>query len=164
MSEIDHLIAELSHAHAGDPWHGPSRAAVLANIGWEEAARRPPGGAHSIWELVLHMAAWTREVARRLHDGVARPPELGDWPSVPEPSAEAWSETRAALDRAHAELLTALRTFPEQRLGERVGAERDAPLGAGVSYRAMLHGLAQHDAYHSGQIALLARIMRAQEH
>jgi uncharacterized damage-inducible protein DinB len=161
MSEIEHLIAELSHAHAGDPWHGPSRAAVLENVGWDDAASRPPGDAHSIWELVLHMTAWTREVARRLRDGVARSPELGDWPPVPEPSATAWSEARSALDRAHADLIASLRTFPEERLDERVGAERDAPLGAGVSYRAMLHGIAQHDAYHSGQIAILARIVRA---
>lgn len=160
MSEIEHLISELSHAHAGDPWHGPSRATVLANVAWEDAAHRPPGGAHSIWELVLHMTAWTREVARRLRDGVARPPELGDWPPVPEASATAWSEARTALDRAHAELIAALRTFPEERLDEKVGTARDAPLGAGVSYRAMLHGVAQHDAYHSGQIAILARMLR----
>jgi uncharacterized damage-inducible protein DinB len=161
MSEIEQLVAELSHAHAGDPWHGPSRAAVLANIGWADAARRPPGGAHSIWELVLHMTSWTREVARRLRDGVARPPELGDWPAAPEPSEAAWSAARAALDQAHVELIASLRTVPDQRLDENVGAERDAPLGAGVSYRVMLHGLAQHDAYHSGQIAILARVVRA---
>jgi hypothetical protein len=29
-----------------------------------------------------------------------------------------------------------------------------------MTYRVMLHGLAQHDAYHTGQIALLKRIYR----
>jgi hypothetical protein len=32
---------------------------------------------------VLHLASWSREVARRLHDRVARDPEDGDWPPFP---------------------------------------------------------------------------------
>jgi hypothetical protein len=31
-------------------------------------------------EIVLYMTGWTREVARRLRDGIAREPEAGDWP------------------------------------------------------------------------------------
>jgi hypothetical protein len=45
----------------------------------------------------------------------------------------------------------------EAGLDEPVGMTRDAPLGTGFSYYVMLHGLAQHDAYHTGQIMLLKR-------
>lgn len=162
MSEIDALVAELRHAHAGDPWHGPSRAAVLADVGAEEAARRPPGGAHSIWELVLHMTSWTDEVVRRLRGGAPGLPEAGDFPPVPPaPTEDAWAAARRGLDDAHARLVEAVQTFPSARLGEPVGATRDAPLGTGVSYGAMVRGVLQHDAYHSGQMAVLKRILRA---
>jgi uncharacterized damage-inducible protein DinB len=158
--EIDRFVRELQHAHAGDPWHGPSRAHVLADITVEEAARHPGGTAHGIWELVLHMHAWTREVTRRLSGAAPRMPAEGDWPPVPEPTGETWDAALRSLDVAHAEITTALRTFDPARLDEPVGTDRDAPLGAGVTYRAMLHGLAQHDAYHTGQISILVRMYR----
>jgi uncharacterized damage-inducible protein DinB len=164
MNEIDQLLVELDHAHAGDPWHGPSRAAVLADVTAVEAARRPPGGAHSIWELVLHMAGWTSEVARRLRGGAPQLPPEGDWPAVPATPTEAeWSAAKHRLDAAHQDLASALATFPAERLSELVKANRDAPLGAGKSYGATLRGVLQHDAYHTGQIAILKRVLRGGE-
>ena len=41
-----------------------------------------------------------------------------------------------------------------------IGTDRDAPLGSGVSYAAMMQGLLQHDAYHLGQVALLKKASR----
>ena len=55
----------------------------------------------------------------------------------------------------------ALAALPPARLDAVVGGERDAPLGAGVTYRVMLHGVAQHDAYHGGQMSLLRRAYAA---
>jgi hypothetical protein len=39
-------------------------------------------------------------------------------------------------------------------------SDRDPALGSGVNHRAMVHGLIQHNAYHSGQIALLRKALR----
>jgi uncharacterized damage-inducible protein DinB len=130
---------------------------VLADVTASDAARRPGGDTHSIWELVLHMRAWTNEVTRRLAEGSPRLPDEGDWPPAPEPTADAWVATLRSLDEAHERLIATLRNFAPERLDERVGSARDAPLGSGVSYRAMLHGLAQHDAYHTGQVAILKK-------
>jgi uncharacterized damage-inducible protein DinB len=159
-TEIAAILDELEHAHRGDPWHGPSRTHVLGDITPEEAARHPGGEAHGIWELVLHMHAWTMEVARRLGGAQPGMPGEGDWPAVPHPSAAAWDDARRSLDAAHDQLATLVVTFPPARLDERVGTDRDAPLGTGSTYRAMLHGLAQHDAYHTGQISILVRLYR----
>jgi uncharacterized damage-inducible protein DinB len=160
MTELERIVRELEHAHDGSPWHGPSRASVLADVTVEEAARRPSPQGHGIWALVLHMRAWTGEVARRLREGHPREPAEGDWPSLPEPSAQAWRDSLASLEQAHRALIAAVRETSPQRLDERAGTEADAPLGSGVTYRVMLHGLAQHDAYHTGQISLLKRIYR----
>ncbi len=157
--ERQDLITDLEHAHAGDPWHGSSRAAILRDVTARDAALRV-GDAHTIWELVLHMTSWTREVARRLREGDARMAEMGDWPEVRETSDTAWGAARRDLDAAHREVLDALRSFPPERLADRVGQGRNAPLGSGVSFAAMLRGLAQHDAYHSGQIAILKKLTK----
>ncbi len=161
MSDIDRIATELRNAHAGDPWHGPSRAAVLADVTADEAHRSPGPEAHSIWELVLHMRAWTTEVARRLREGNPRMPADGDYPAPPTlPSESAWRAAVASLDDAHADLLASAADVGNDGLDEPVGNTRDAPLGSGVTRRAMLHGLAQHDAYHSGQVAILKKIYR----
>ena len=155
-AERERLLDELRRAWDGDPWHGDPVRRVLHGITAEQAAARPLPRAHGVWQIVLHMTAWTREVTRRLRDRVAREPEDGDWPAPGTGEGE-WN---AALDRladAHAALLDAVAAFPADELDHTVGDERDRPLGAGVSYTVMLHGLAQHHAYHAGQIALLRK-------
>ena len=60
------VLKQLNETHAGDPWYGSSRTRVLAGITAHDAAAHPIANGHSIWELVLHMTAWTRETTRRL--------------------------------------------------------------------------------------------------
>jgi len=164
MTEIERIARELEQAHAGHPWHGPSRAEVLADVSVEEAARRPSANGHSIWALALHMRVWTREVARRLREGNPREPAEGDWPSPPKwLSEQAWRAELAALEDAHRDVVVAVQATPPSRLDERCGTSDDAAVGSGATFRVMLHGLAQHDAYHTGQISLLKRLYRDDE-
>jgi hypothetical protein len=153
--ENDRLTHLIREATEGTPWHGPSLRSVLEGIGAAAAAARPFEGAHSIWEIVLHLTGWTHEVASRLEGNEPRPPALGDWPATGPVEEGRWGAARADLFSSHDDMLSALRRFPASRLSRRVGGERDAPLGTGVSYREMILGALQHDAYHAGQIALL---------
>jgi hypothetical protein len=157
MDEIDDLSHLVRAAVDGTPWHGPSMRSALEGVDVASAAAHPIEGAHSIWEIALHLTGWTREVARRLEGNEPRPPELGDWPETGPLDPERWEAAHAGLLSSHEDLLVALRRFPARNLPERVGAERDAPLGTGVSYREMILGALQHDAYHAGQIALLKK-------
>ena len=158
MTETQSIIDELRQAHDGSPWHGSSRADLLLGVTAAEAARRPISEAHTIWELVLHMTAWTSEVTRRMLGHAPGTPLEGDWPIPPATPSEAdWRGAIAALQYAHSGLVSVVQEFEESRLGTRVGDERNPALGSGVTYGAMLHGVAQHDAYHSGQIAILKK-------
>lgn len=156
MNENERIADEIDRMLHGGAWHGPAILESLAGVTAGQAAARPVPGAHSIWEIVLHMTAWAREVAQRLSDGCR--PLVGeqDWPPVRSTEAAAWQEARAGLTEAHRRLRQAVREFPAIRLHENVGERPDAPAGADTFY-AMLHGLAQHDAYHTGQIAILKR-------
>lgn len=156
VDERDRLLDELRRAWDGDPWHGDSVSHVLDGVTAEQASARPIPQAHTIGELVLHLTSWTREAARRLRDRVAREPEDGDWPAAGH-GDEAWTAALDALARAQAELVDAVAAFPPDELDAVVGDERDRPLGAGVTYAVMLHGISQHLAYHAGQIALLKK-------
>jgi len=159
---IREIIKEcLVQSISGDPWHGSSVDALLADVTLEQAVAHPVAGAHSIIEIVLHLAAWTREVASRLRGNPPGLPAIGDWPAHEGEAASAWESARQALHEAHADLLGALGDCPEDCLAEMVGTGREPALGTGVSFAIMLLGVAQHDAYHAGQIALLRRALAA---
>lgn len=156
VAERDRILFELRHAWDGDPWHGDALRTILRGVPPGAAAAQPLPGAHSVGEIVLHLATWTREVTRRLRDRVARAPADDDFPSF---AADSFDDAVDALERAHAELLDAVEAFPPSELDTVVGDVRDRPLGTGMRYAVMLHGIAQHYAYHAGQIALLRKGM-----
>jgi hypothetical protein len=157
MNESGRIADQLGRAFAGDPWYGPSIEEVLHDLTPRQAAHRPIPQAHTIWEIALHVASWNREVLRRLRTGVARDPEDGDWPAQPKPTEENWRWTRAALSASFQELFEAAAEFPAGRLDEVLGEARDRPLGSGVSYYVLLHGLVQHVVAHTAQMSLLKK-------
>ncbi|MFZ5623131.1 MAG: DinB family protein [Gemmatimonadota bacterium] len=150
------LIDDLRRIWDGDAWHGPSLSALLADVTAAEAAAHPVAGAHSIWELVLHLDAWTREVTRRLGGATPAEPADGDWPAVREATAAAWNAARARLGEAQQGLLAMLAALPPGRLDEPAPASGTAAL----SYGGIVSGVIQHDAYHGGQIGLLRKALR----
>jgi uncharacterized damage-inducible protein DinB len=155
MSERKRLLDMLRRLHSGDAWHGPSVRESLAGVDRHLAAARPTRGAHTIWELVLHIAAWRDEVRERI--GGKRPgaPTQGDWQEVTDTSEAAWKAALAALDTSYDALSRAV--------GELSDADLDRPLGTdsnpsgGSTVGLTLHGVVQHDAYHAGQISLLKK-------
>jgi uncharacterized damage-inducible protein DinB len=151
------LAALLRKGYASDPWHGPATADLLSDVPFAAAAARPLANGHNIWEIVLHMTAWQREVARRLGGAEPQPPEDGDWPAPPMPSQDAWDSARAELGTSLEQLAIAVSALSDEDLREPVGSARDRALGAGVTKAEMVAGVLQHNAYHSGQIALLLK-------
>lgn len=157
MGPVEVLADQWRRSCWTDAWHGASLGALLRDVDAETAASHPIPGAHSIWEVVLHLTGWTDEVGRRLEGHEPGQPPAGDWPAPPEPTAASWQAALDGLAAAQGRLEARLLAFPAARLAERVGSVRDAPLGTGVSFEGMLNGLLQHNAYHGGQIALLRR-------
>jgi hypothetical protein len=123
----------------------------------EQAAHRPIPQAHTLWEIALHLASWNGEVARRLRTGVAREPEEGDWPEMPDATPENWRWTMEMLEASYRALLAEVRRFPAARLDAVMGDERDPPLGSGVTFYVLLHGIVQHCVAHTAQMSLLRK-------
>ena len=159
MIDATYLAELLEKAHADDPWHGPSVADTLDGLTAEQAAAHPIPGAHSIWELVLHLAAWQGEATRRLEGNAPALPEEGDWPAVGEISETAWQSALERLDATHGRLLETLARLTDADLDRAGGSLSDRALGTGVTYRTMVVGVLQHAAYHSGQIVVLRKAL-----
>ena len=149
--EAQYIADQLERAFEGDAWHGPSLSEILSGVTAEEAAARPIGSVHTIWEIVLHLAVWQRTVRERLQGRPIRPlPDEIDWPKVADDSEIAWTEALREL-RAEYELLRdeALQ-WSGRDLSERTEGHR-------YTVYEMLHGVVQHNLYHAGQIALLEK-------
>ena len=160
MNEISRIVDQLEREHAGDAWHGSPLSSILAGVTHTQAAAKPIPSAHSIWELVLHIAAWKNEARRRLSGAAAAEPLEGDWPPVGEPTAARWEEAREHLEDAHRLLISAVKAFPEATLFTPTNDTRHDDTAIAASYYELLHGIAQHDCYHAGQIAILKRGLR----
>jgi uncharacterized damage-inducible protein DinB len=155
-SDLEALRHDLHQIYDGDPWHGSSIKTVLAGLDADTAARRPLPHAHTIWELVLHMTSWTREVASRVGGADAKDPV--DWPEPNLAGAgAAWEAAKRDLAAAHAELEAKVAGLGPEDLLRWVGDQRDPRLGTGLPVGTVIRGLLQHDAYHQGQIAILRR-------
>lgn len=157
MTEIERLADQLQRAFYADAWCGPSLLEALEGVNAAQAAARPLARAHSIWEIVAHLSGWKRTVHQRLEGQPVRLPEEGDWPRVADTSEQSWQQTLLQLKARHDALLAAVRGLDEARLEDVLITESSRETGGGVSCYVTLHGAAQHDLYHGGQISLLKK-------
>lgn len=158
MNSVDELRDEIRRSIFSEAWHGTSLLEALSQFTAVRASAHPVAGAHSAWEIALHVLAWTEEVTRRLAGGAPGAPARGDWPGALGAQEREWSRLHEEIVSAHSALDHALAGTTPERLEELVGvSDADAPLGTGLTYAVMLHGLAQHNAYHTGQLMLLLR-------
>jgi uncharacterized damage-inducible protein DinB len=157
MSETARLADQIRRAFEGVAWHGDSVLELLTGVDAATAAARPIKNAHSIWELVLHIAAWD-DVVRRRTGGTAAVLDESvsaeeNFPPVKDASERAWQQTLADVRKTHDALVQAVAAFPDSRLGEQVpGKTQDY-----YNFYYMFSGIVQHELYHAGQIALLKK-------
>lgn len=152
-TDLEALLQDLHKVYEGDPWHGSSITEVLKGIDAEAAARRAIPHAHTIWEIVLHMTAWTREVASRVRGAAAKsPPE--DWPAPRFGGGEpAWKAAKDDLAAAQKEIEAAASALKADDLVRWIENHE----GTGYTVGTVIRGLLQHYTYHEGQIAILKR-------
>ena len=145
-------IAEMLHnTYSGAAWHGPSVREVLGQISPEKAFRETEK-IHRICELVQHVTAWRIFALRRISgDADYEVSEQENWMKIKRQDGNAWNEILDRLHNSQQDLLRALETIADEKLDDMVDKK-------GYTYYTLLHGLIQHDLYHLGEIALLARL------
>jgi uncharacterized damage-inducible protein DinB len=152
MGEKKRTLELLDRAHRAQAWHGPALLETLKDVTPAMAAKRVVKGAHTIWELVDHVASWNAIVAERL---AGKPPQVTpemNFPMTPRPTPAAWKKSLARLAASQRKFRAAVARFPEAQLG------RIRP-GTKLSWNVLIHGQIQHQLYHAGQIAMLRRGM-----
>ena len=157
-SEVERIRDQFRRAFDGEAWHGPAVLKILEGVTAEQAATHPIPGAHSIWELTLHIAAWESACKRRLEGDPAQLTDEEDWQPIDDTSEAAWENTKQQLVDTHRKLMEAIANVDESRLNEPIIKHPQIPFS---SVYVTLHGGVQHDLYHAGQIAMLKKALEA---
>jgi uncharacterized damage-inducible protein DinB len=150
--EVRRISRMLQNTYGGAAWHGPSVQEVLGQIGPAQAFRETEK-IHRICELVQHMIAWRTFALKRIAgDAGYEVSEQENWVHFPRRDESAWMEILNRLDESQKSLLQALDGMADEKLDDIVEKK-------GYTYYTLLHGVIQHDLYHLGEIALLARLV-----
>jgi uncharacterized damage-inducible protein DinB len=149
-AEIVRIADQLRRAVEGGAWHGPAVMEILNGVDASTAAAHPIADAHSLWEILHHITAWSRAVLRRLGGQAVELEGADDWPPVTDTSDATWQAAIASFRAAQQELLAKLKSMSNDELGMTVP-------GTNYSNSFMLYGVVQHHLYHAGQMAVLKK-------
>jgi uncharacterized damage-inducible protein DinB len=150
------LLENLQPRPGRGAWHGgPTAVGSVRGVTLAQALWSPAPGRKSVWQLALHIAYWDYAVRRRLEGGTGarfgRTPS--NWPQVPDRADDnAWAEDVRLLKSEHAQLAATIAKIPSSRY------KTALPGGKRWTIGELIVGIAQHDAYHTGQIQLLKRL------
>jgi uncharacterized damage-inducible protein DinB len=152
MTEVQRILDQYDRAMRGAAWHGDAIWQILDGISAERASFRPIANAHSIWEIVGHMAFWEDVAAKRLGGLRAGLEEGPNFPAAPEATEANWQKTLDQFRASNQAFREALQKLSPARLDDLSAAGKR-------SFYDEAHGSIEHDVYHAGQIALLAKAM-----
>jgi hypothetical protein len=156
MKTNDALRTHLSKLLIGHQAHA-SWEDVILDIPSNLRGVKPKGAPHTPWQLFEHMriAQWDILEFSRSPDHVSPKFPEGYWPKEPSPpDAGAWERSLAAF-RSDLEAMEALVTDPSSDL------LTPFPHGTGQTLLREALLVADHNAYHLGQLVLLRRLLDA---
>jgi hypothetical protein len=144
------LLDGMDEAFDRKSWHGPNLRGAIRGVTAVQAAWRPTGDRHNIWELTLHAAYWKYVVRRKIlrekrGSFVLAGSNFFERPKSGWAAAErAWKEDIAILEAEHGKLRDTVAQLPARAF--------TPPMCH------LIRGAAAHDLYHAGQIRLLRRM------
>ncbi|HZE82316.1 MAG TPA: DinB family protein [Candidatus Polarisedimenticolia bacterium] len=155
-AECNRVAHQLASTINGEAWYGESLREILAGVTGEQAQAHPIPNAHSIWELVLHVEAWCQFAIGAVHGTPIPPwptmPKELDWPPVTGTGEQAWKDAVQSFFTSSLKFVGAIQGFSDERL-------EDAVPGRTYNFYRLFQSMTQHAVYHSGQIALLKKMV-----
>ncbi|MBX2872448.1 MAG: DinB family protein [Saprospiraceae bacterium] len=155
--QMQALIRRFEAIYNGQPWYGTNILASMENIGPAISLQSLLPEKKNIAEIVRHIVAWRQFLIEHLQGNQSYRIELNtelDWPPV---QGLGWEDLLKELAQSQETILSLLSTQEDTLL------EKDLFNGKRrYSFRYLIEGILQHDAYHLGQINLLASFFSAQ--
>ena len=123
---------------------------MLKDITAGQAAAKVFAGWNSIRKIANHIIEWKLNVLKRVQGEVIITPDHNYVKPITKPTKAEWKNTLKRLEETQKKWISFLKKFKEKDFGKIYKIK-------GLSYYDHIHGIMQHDAYHTGQIALLIK-------
>lgn len=150
MQETKRITKLLKDIYNGSPWIDVNVAGTLKGITAKQAAKRVFPKTNTIWEIVNHLISWRLNVLQRVQGKLMNAPADNYFSEVKDTSEAAWQNTLQQFEDSQKQWIDFLKDFNETDF-EKVYT------GNQMTYYEHIHGIIQHDAYHLGQVAMLAK-------
>jgi uncharacterized damage-inducible protein DinB len=157
MKESMRISKLFEDLYDGHPWIDVMILPTLSALHASQAAVRIYEDWNTIWEITNHMISWRENVLRRVQGEVIQSPANNYVEPVTDQSEEAWKNTLARFKATQIAWTAFITRF------DNADFENVYPPN-GLTYYEHMHGILQHDAYHLGQIVIMAkRIVKSDE-
>ncbi|MEO6348355.1 MAG: DinB family protein [Aquaticitalea sp.] len=150
MTESQRLVSLFEKLYDGSPWIDVNITSVLGNLSAEQAKQRVIPNCNTIWEITNHIIEWRKNVLQRANGNMIETPSNNYFESVKDTSEQAWKYTLKSLEEIQNEWIQYLTNLKSTQFETRYEANQ-------MTYYEHIQGILQHDAYHLGQIVLLAK-------
>ncbi|HEX8270746.1 MAG TPA: DinB family protein [Flavobacterium sp.] len=150
MEEPQRIKQLFANLYDGNPWLEITLFETLQNISAEQAAEKKHPGRNSIWEITNHLISWRLNVLQRVTGNEITSPDHNYIIKIEDTSDDAWKRTLENLAESQLQWTTFLDKLPESDLSNVYAPN-------GHTHYEHIHGIIQHDAYHLGQIVLMAK-------
>jgi len=150
MKETIRIISLFEKLYEGSPWIDVNINHTLTNISAKQASTRIFAKSNTIWEIVNHLISWRLNVLKRIQGEIIKTPENNYFEPVNDNSDAAWIKTLKEFKDSQQKWINCLVDF-------RSGDFSKVYPNNQMTYYEHIHGILQHDAYHLGQITLLAK-------
>jgi uncharacterized damage-inducible protein DinB len=150
MMETQRIKSLFENLYDGNPWLDVTLIGTLSEISAEKAAKKPAGGGNSIWEIADHIISWRENVLQRINGQTMITPDDNYFTPVSDTSENAWQQTLKNLATSQQKWMEFLQGFSDPELSGIYPPN-------GHTHYEHIHGIIQHDAYHLGQVVLIAK-------
>ncbi len=148
---ITHLFENL---YTGHPWIEVTILPTLQQLTARQAAKRIYATWNTIWEITHHMVCWRENVLQRLQGQIIKTPANNYIQPITDTSDGAWQNLLARLERSQEAWIKFMQTFKTKDF------EKIYPVNE-LTYYEHIQGILQHDAYHLGQIVIMAKRVKS---
>lgn len=153
MTEAARIRSLFEKLYDGHPWLDVNILSTLSKLTAAQAAKRAIPECNTIWEITNHMIHWRLNVLRRVQGEIIESPVNNYIEKITDQSDAAWKQTLENFALSQRKWLDLLSNYRETDLAAVYPPNR-------MTYYENIQGILQHDAYHLGQIVILAKSVK----
>lgn len=150
MKETGRIVSLFEKLYHGEPWIDVTIQGTLSRISAVQASQRPLSSCNTIWEIVNHLTEWKINVLQRLQGKIMVTPANNYISPILDQSEKAWDQALIRFESVHNDWLEYLNQVDPETFDSIYPPNQ-------MTYYEHILGILQHDAYHLGQIVLLAK-------